>query len=285
MSCSSSAAAAKRRACCSPVDSEHSAIFQCLVGEDDGAVARRDRAHRLRRDRFWRLSDARGRWPRAAFDLSAGPSNLAHGNEEHHRLGDDDEQGAGDHRGNGSPLRRSGGTGPSSSSTPAVDRPAALRSSSRDGSVKAPTRAAPDMRVPIGYALAYPDRSPPCLPGAFQAELVEARPRSLPPFDKLRVTLRALGAKPDAGGVLESAISSRRTPSGSASASGLAYRALGNAGGDGAPAKVLSAASLTKSAVGCVCRRERSRFGEIAEVIEADHGYARARGATRRWPG
>ena len=71
-----------------PVDSEHSAIFQCLVGEERSSVAALvltasggpfrctpKRCHGARRSRG-----------------SHGASHLANGNEEYHRLRNDDEQ-------------------------------------------------------------------------------------------------------------------------------------------------------------------------------------------------
>jgi hypothetical protein len=78
-----------------PVDSEHSAIFQCLVGEERESIA----AIVLTASGgpFWRTS--REAMEHADVEGRARASNVADGNEKHDRFGDDDEQGSGSHRG------------------------------------------------------------------------------------------------------------------------------------------------------------------------------------------
>ena len=89
------AAARARGVALLPVDSEHSAVFQCLVGHNRGDV------HRI-------LLTASGgpfrEWPPEKFAGITVEDALKHptwkmGAEDHHRLGHPDEQGAGDHRG------------------------------------------------------------------------------------------------------------------------------------------------------------------------------------------
>ena len=85
-----------------------------------------------------------------------GPPHLVDGAQDHHRLGHDDEQGPGDHRG---PLavrhRRP-------EQIDVVIHPQSIVHSLVefvDGSVMA-QMSPPDMRLPIQYALNYPERSP-----------------------------------------------------------------------------------------------------------------------------
>ncbi len=86
-----------------PVDSEHSAIFQCLVGEPPESVATLV-AHGLRRPV---LDEGRRGDPARDGRRRAAPPDLADGDEEHDRFGHDDEQGARSDR--GEPLLRDPG--------------------------------------------------------------------------------------------------------------------------------------------------------------------------------
>ncbi len=75
-----------------PVDSEHSAIFQALVGEDIAAV------ERIILTAWWgaaRLA-AGGAGPRHG-ERGAGASELGDGAAHHHRFGLDVQQGSGSH--------------------------------------------------------------------------------------------------------------------------------------------------------------------------------------------
>ena len=78
-----------------PIDSEHSAIWQCLAGEDLASVARLILTASGGPFREWpaeRMADGHpGRRPRAP--------QLDDGRQDHHRLGDAHEQGPGGHRG------------------------------------------------------------------------------------------------------------------------------------------------------------------------------------------
>ena len=89
------AAARARGVALLPVDSEHSAVFQCLVGHNRGDV------HRI-------LLTASGgpfrEWPPEKFAAHHGggraqASDLEDGGQDHDRLRHPDEQGARDHRG------------------------------------------------------------------------------------------------------------------------------------------------------------------------------------------
>ncbi|MBV8582967.1 MAG: hypothetical protein JO241_03145, partial [Candidatus Eremiobacteraeota bacterium] len=139
-----------------------------------------------------------------------------------------------------------------------------------DGSVKAQL-AAPDMRVPIGYALAYPNRlasigDPVTLTGAPPAA---ARPPSAEPGSPDPLTM--LGKKPDAASLRYDfePPDPERFP-----CVRLAYEAL-EAGGT-VPA-VLSAAN--EVAVGAFVEG-RIQFGEIARIIEGAMGRVVRRDAT-----
>ena len=84
-----------------PVDSEHSAIFQCYLGEDARDVTR-----------IWLTASGGPFRGRSREELgvrhrrrSAGAPDVEHGPEDHRRLGDADEQGARGHRGP-PPVRR-----------------------------------------------------------------------------------------------------------------------------------------------------------------------------------
>ncbi len=144
--------AAEHRAPILPIDSEHSAIFQCLAGE-------RSAPRRLIVTCSGRLAarrTARGARRRHA-GTGAAPSPVVDGRQDHHRLLDAREQGFRGHRG---PLKTS--TCPPNGST------WCLRTRSRsctsmvefeDGAVKAQLGSA-DMRIPISHALFYPPHGP-----------------------------------------------------------------------------------------------------------------------------
>lgn len=200
------AAAKKSGAQILPVDSEHSAIFQCLVGEDRERVAR------------------------ILLTASGGPFL---------RAGSEDIENAGVHAALAHPTWRMGHKNTIDSAT-LMNKGLEVIEASRlfsvpgsqigvivhpqsiihgfvvftDGSVKSQL-AAPDMRVPIGYALAYPDRLYHPQPKdvrdlaligakARQASLVyDFEPPDMERFPCLRLAYEAL----EAGGVMPAALS------------------------------------------------------------------------------
>lgn len=145
------AAAARSGSCLLPVDSEHSAIFQCLVGEDPASVS--EIVLTASGGPFWRT-------PREEMERADLTAALAH------------------------PTWRMGTKNTIDSAT-MMNKGLEVIEASRlfdlpgeririvvhpqsvahgfvvftDGSVKGQL-AAPDMRLPIGYALAYPERLP-----------------------------------------------------------------------------------------------------------------------------
>ena len=134
-----------------PIDSEHSAIWQCLAGERIEDVARLILTASGGPFRDWTQAEL----VRATPAGRAGAPDLAHGRQDHHRLGDAHEQGPGGHRGTLA-VRCATTSGSTSSST---RRASSTRSSS---SSTAPLKAQlglPDMRIPIQYALTYPRRA------------------------------------------------------------------------------------------------------------------------------
>jgi 1-deoxy-D-xylulose-5-phosphate reductoisomerase len=217
-----------------PVDSEHSAIFQCLVGEDRATVA--EIVLTASGGPFWRTSHEE----MARADLAAA---LAH------------------------PTWRMGTKNTIDSAT-MMNKGLEVIEASRlfdmpgdrvrfvvhpqsiahgfvvfaDGSVKGQI-AAPDMRLPIGYALAYPARLP-----------------SQPADGCAETEIQMLGGKPGEGRLRYEfeAPDPDRFP-----CVRLAYRAL--AAGGTMPA-VLSAAN--EVAVGAFVEG-RITFGEIAGIIES----------------
>jgi 1-deoxy-D-xylulose-5-phosphate reductoisomerase len=227
-----------------PVDSEHSAIFQCLVGEDRSSIE----AIVLTASGgpFWRTS-------REVMERAALAEALAH------------------------PTWRMGTKNTIDSAT-MMNKGLEVIEASRlfqlppqrvrivvhpqsiahgfviftDGNVKAQI-AAPDMRLPIGYALAYPDRLP------------------SQPAGEADGVLTGLGAKPQAQALRYDfeAPDPERFP-----CVRLAYDAL-EAGGT-VPA-VLSAAN--EVAVGAFVEG-RIAFGEIARIIEGTVQRVERREAT-----
>lgn len=214
-----------------PVDSEHSAIFQCLVGEQPSSIA--EIVLTASGGPFWR----RTKEEMEHADLSAA---LAHPTW---RMGTKNTIDSATMMNKGlEVIEASRLFGVPGERVRIVVHPQSIAHGFvifTDGSVKAQL-AAPDMRVPIGYALAYPDR----LPSAPEAQ---------------DDTLLSLGAKP--GDTLLrydfEAPDPERFP-----CVRLAYQAL--ATGGNLPA-VLSAAN--EVAVNAFVEG-RIAFGEISDIIE-----------------
>lgn len=226
-------AAARSGAALLPVDSEHSAIFQCLVGEPRDRVA--EIVLTASGGPFWRSSLQE--MERAGLDAA-----LAHPTW---RMGTKNTIDSATMMNKGlEVIEASRLFGLSGERVRFVVHPQSIAHGFvvfTDGSVKAQL-AAPDMRVPIGYALAYPDR----LPGG--------------PARSPEGALAALGGGTD-GAALRYDFEPpdpRRFP-----CVALAYRAL--AMGGTAPA-ILSAAN--EVAVGAFVEG-RIPFGRIAGIIEA----------------
>ncbi|MBV8372743.1 MAG: 1-deoxy-D-xylulose-5-phosphate reductoisomerase [Candidatus Eremiobacteraeota bacterium] len=226
------AAAARSGARVLPVDSEHSAIFQCLVGEDPAGVA--EIVLTASGGPFWKLS----REAMAQADLAAA---LAHPTW---RMGMKNTIDSATMMNKGlEVIEASRLFGLPGERVRIVVHPQSIAHGFvvfTDGSVKGQL-AAPDMRVPIGYALAYPERLP------------------AHPGNGAHDGLAALGGKPGEPGLRYDfeAPDPDRFP-----CIGLAYRAL--AAGGTLPA-VLSAAN--EVAVGAFVEG-RIAFGEIAGIIE-----------------
>ena len=226
------AAAARSGSKLLPVDSEHSAIFQCLVGEDPARVE--SIVLTASGGPFWRRS--REEIERA--DLQAA---LAHPTWQ---MGTKNTIDSASMMNKGlEVIEASRLFGLPGDRVRIAVHPQSIAHGFivfTDGSVKGQL-AAPDMRIPIGYALAYPDR----LPAA--------------PGERGDV-LRALGAKPGVEALRYDfeAPDAERFP-----CVRLAYEAL-EAGGN-LPA-VLSAAN--EVAVGAFVEG-RIAFGEIPRIIES----------------
>jgi 1-deoxy-D-xylulose-5-phosphate reductoisomerase len=221
-----------------PVDSEHSAVFQCLVGEDPARVA----AVVLTASGgpFWRYSAPE----MADATLEAA---LAHPNW---RMGTKNTIDSATMMNKGLEIIEASHL----FGLPADKLHIAVHPQSiahgfavfTDGSVKAQL-CAPDMRVPIGYALGYPDRLP-------------AVPRQAQGDAEAGDVLAMLGAKPQADSLR---YDFERPDPVRFPCVRLAYRALEDGGV--APA-VLSAAN--EVAVGAFVEG-KIRFGAIAEIVEA----------------
>jgi 1-deoxy-D-xylulose-5-phosphate reductoisomerase len=228
------AAAARTGAQLLPVDSEHSAIFQCLVGEDRSSVA--EIVLTASGGPFWRVS----REEMARADLTAA---LAHPTW---RMGTKNTIDSATMMNKGlEVIEASRLFGLPGERVRFVVHPQSIAHGFvifSDGSVKGQL-AAPDMRLPIGYALAYPERLP-------------ARPGPTPSENGLL----ALGGKPDEDWLRYEfeTPDPDRFP-----CVRLAYQAL--AAGGTTPA-VLSAAN--EVAVGAFVEG-RIAFGEIAGIIES----------------
>ncbi|MGB8521220.1 MAG: 1-deoxy-D-xylulose-5-phosphate reductoisomerase [Candidatus Tumulicola sp.] len=227
------AAAARSGARLLPVDSEHSAIFQCLTGEDVAGVA----AIVLTASGgpFWRSS-------REEMANAGIAQALAHPTW---RMGTKNTIDSATMMNKGlEVIEASRLFGIPAERVRIVVHPQSIAHGFvifTDGSVKAQL-AAPDMRLPIGYALAYPER------------LSNGAPKGEGD------SLRALGAKPDQAQLRYDfePPDFERFP-----CVGLAYRAL--AEGGALPA-VLSAAN--EVAVEAFVEG-RVAFGEIAGIIES----------------
>ena len=164
-------AAGRNKVALLPIDSEHSAIFQCVNGEDR-AMHRKDLSDRVRRSvprhAKVRAGECHGRaGPR--------PPDLEDGQKGHCRLGDSYEQGTRDHRGQvalrGRRRKRLKWCFIPKSIVHSLVRFC-------DGSIIAQL-GLPDMRLPIQYALLYPERVDTALP---RLDLLEAGPLT---FDRV----------------------------------------------------------------------------------------------------
>ena len=214
-----------------PVDSEHSAIFQCLAGEDPARVD------------FIVVTASGGpflRKTKAEIDAATLDAALAHPTW---RMGVKNTLDSATLMNKGlEVIEASRLFGLPGERVKILIHPQSIAHGIvvfTDGSVKIQA-AAPDMRLPIGYALAYPDRLPACPnPSADPLTAIGAHPEA--------AALRYDFERPD----------TERFP-----CVRLAYRAL-EAGGT-APA-VLSAAN--EIAVGAFVEGKMS-FGEIPAVIE-----------------
>ncbi|HZZ00652.1 MAG TPA: 1-deoxy-D-xylulose-5-phosphate reductoisomerase [Candidatus Baltobacteraceae bacterium] len=223
-----------------PVDSEHSAIFQCLIGEAPSSIA--EIVVTASGGPFWR----RTKEEMERADLSAA---LAHPTW---RMGTKNTIDSATMMNKGlEVIEASRLFGIPGERVRIVVHPQSIAHGFAiftDGSVKGQL-AAPDMRVPIGYALAYPDRLPNGPP--------DARPPSAKPPEP-RSALTALGGKPGTALFYEfEDPDPERFP-----CVRLAYQAL--AVGGTVPA-VLSAAN--EVAVNAFVEG-RIVFGEIAHIIE-----------------
>ena len=250
-----------------PVDSEHSALFQCLVGEDPGSVAA------------------------IVLTASGGPFRNASAAEMAEATLE---------RALAHPTWRMGTKNTIDSATMMNKGLEAIEASRlfgqpgdrvliavhpqsiahgfvvfTDGSVKGQL-CAPDMRIPIGYALAYPNRlastgDPVGLTGAPPAAThpPSAKPPGTP--NSISDPLRILGAQPEVSALR---YDFERPDFERFPCLELAYRAL--ARGGTAPA-VLSAANevAVRSFV-----EGRVRFGEIARIIETTLDRVAHRDAT-----
>jgi 1-deoxy-D-xylulose-5-phosphate reductoisomerase len=223
-----------------PVDSEHSALFQCLVGEEPSSIS--EIVVTASGGPFWRTS--KEEMQRA--DLSAA---LAHPTW---RMGTKNTIDSATMMNKGlEVIEASRLFGVPGERVRIVVHPQSIAHGFvifTDGSVKGQL-AAPDMRVPIGYALAYPNRLP-----SVSAALPSAEPTGPPD------ALTMLGRKPGEATLRYDfePPDLDRFP-----CVALAYRAL--AEGGTVPA-VLSAAN--EVAVGAFVEG-RIAFGEISHIIEA----------------
>jgi 1-deoxy-D-xylulose-5-phosphate reductoisomerase len=217
-----------------PVDSEHSAIFQCLVGEDSQRV--RSIILTASGGPFWRKS--REEIAHATVDAA-----LAHPTW---RMGIKNTVDSASMMNKGlEVIEASRLFGVPGERVQILVHPQSIAHGMvlfTDGSLKIQA-AAPDMRLPIGYALAYPDR----LPSACQPELLEEDP------------LVAAGAHPEASALR---YEFERPDPTRFPCVRLAYEAL-SAGGT-MPA-VLSAAN--EIAVAAFVKGD-IRFGQIPTIIE-----------------
>lgn len=225
-----------------PVDSEHSAVFQCLVGEDPMRV--RSIIVTASGGPFWRKESAEI----ASATVEAA---LAHPTW---RMGIKNTVDSASMMNKGlEVIEASRLFGLPGERVQILVHPSSIAHGMvvfTDGSVKMQA-AAPDMRLPIGYALAYPDRLP-CRP------LDHARGPSTPQDDS-DDPLAAIGAHPEAAALR---YEFERADTVRFPCVRLAYEAL--AAGGTMPA-VLSAAN--EIAVAAFVEGE-IRFGQIPDIIE-----------------
>jgi len=229
-----------------PVDSEHSAIFQCLTGEDPARV------------RAVVLTASGGpflRSTREEMEAATVEQALAHPTW---RMGTKNTIDSATMMNKGLEIIEAGRLFEQPvERLHVVVHPQSIAHGFvvfTDGSVKAQL-AAPDMRVPIGYALGYPDRLP-----------FEAAPTA-GPFD----ALSSLGGKSQAASLRYDfeAPDAERFP-----CLNLAFQALG-AGGT-VPAALSAANEVAVSAF----VEGKIRFGGIARLIEAVLGEVPRRDAS-----
>ncbi|HEX5275844.1 MAG TPA: 1-deoxy-D-xylulose-5-phosphate reductoisomerase, partial [Candidatus Rubrimentiphilum sp.] len=266
-------AAAKSGSQIVPVDSEHSAIFQCLIGEN------RDRVHAIvltaSGGPFWRKTKeeignasldaalAHPTWQMGVKNTVDSASMMNKGLEviEASRLF-------------GFPGERIG----------IVVHPQSIAHGIvifSDGNVKIQA-AAPDMRLPIGYALAYPERLttdqysvsngvPKSLTGASPTAARPPRAKPVGPPDFLFDPLQAIGAHPEASALR---FDFERPDPDRFPCVALAYEALA---ADGTMPAVLSAAN--EIAVRAFVEGEIA-FGQIPDIIGEALSSASAREVT-----
>ena len=133
-----------------PVDSEHSARLPGIAGADPAAIERIVLTASGGPFRTWSREQLAHATPRGG----AAPSQLVDGAQDHHRLGDPDEQGPGADRG---PPPVPGASRTSSRWSCTRSRSCTRWWRYRDGSMLAQL-ASPDMRTPIALSLAWPAR-------------------------------------------------------------------------------------------------------------------------------
>ena len=202
-----------------PVDSEHSAIFQCLVGEDRASVAAL--VLTASGGPFWRT-------PREEMERADLAAALAHPTW---RMGTKNTIDSATMMNKGlEVIEASRLFGFDGDRVRIVVHPQSIAHGFvvfSDGSVKSQL-AAPDMRMPIGYALSYPDRLP--SQSAANGDV-----------------LAALGAKPGAGRVALRLRGARRGP--------LPMRSPGVPGAGRGRHAARRPLGCKRSRRGCVCRR------------------------------
>ena len=143
--------AARSGASILPVDSEHSAVFQCLRSEPP-ELGPPHPPHRV--GRTVPHDAARGAGERDA-GAGAAPSDLEHGREDHDRLGDAAQQGARGRRG-ALALRR---LAPTRSASSSIRSRSSTRWSSSRTARCWPSSASPTWRCRSAFALAFPKRA------------------------------------------------------------------------------------------------------------------------------
>ncbi|MBV8147818.1 MAG: 1-deoxy-D-xylulose-5-phosphate reductoisomerase [Candidatus Eremiobacteraeota bacterium] len=243
-------AGAARRGGCTllPVDSEHSAIFQCLVGEHRASID--EIVLTASGGPFWRVT-------KPEMEHATVEEALAHPTW---RMGVKNTIDSATMMNKGlEVIEASRLFGVPGERVRIVVHPQSIAHGFvrfTDGSVKAQL-AAPDMRVPIGYALAYPQRLPSSPDGAAQPGI--------------RPVLEELGAKPGAAMLRYDfePPDTERFP-----CIRLAYQALG--AGGALPAALSAANEVAVDAF----VEGKIAFGEISRIIEQTLDGARAQEPT-----